>query len=105
MDESPQAGASCDRFAATFDTFYGGKPTLATPWIDRRWSRGRYLRYALTFERLGDLAGRHGLDIGCGSGTYIAEAINRHCFSPQGGASVKRAAIRPFSGRGRTIGR
>jgi len=34
-----------------------------------------FIRYALTFERLGNIEGRRGLDIGCGSGPYIAEAL------------------------------
>ena len=36
-----------------------------------------FLRFAWTFEHLGDLKGKRGLDIGCGSGPYIAEALHR----------------------------
>ncbi len=71
------AGAFFDRFADTFDTFYDGKRSPVMQWIDRRYRHDMFERYALTFERLGDLTGKRGLDIGCGSGPYIAEAIRR----------------------------
>jgi len=46
-------------------------------WIDRRYRHDMFERYSLTFERLGDLTDKVGLDIGCGSGPYVAEAIKR----------------------------
>jgi SAM-dependent methyltransferase len=73
----PQAGAFFDRFAETFDTFYDGKRSPVMQWIDRRVRRDMFERYALTFERLGDITDKRGLDIGCGSGPYVAEAIRR----------------------------
>ena len=72
-----QAGAFFDSFAGTFDTFYDGKRSRLMQWIDRRYRHDMFARYALTFERLGDLSGKRGLDIGCGSGPYVAEAIKR----------------------------
>jgi 2-polyprenyl-3-methyl-5-hydroxy-6-metoxy-1,4-benzoquinol methylase len=36
-----------------------------------------FIRYALTFEALGDLTGATVLDVGCGSGPYIVEAFKR----------------------------
>lgn len=72
-----QAGPFFDRFAETFDTFYDGRRSLMMQWFDRRWRRDMFIRYTMTFERLGDLTGKRGLDIGCGSGPYIAEAIKR----------------------------
>ena len=72
-----KAGVFFDRFADTFDTFYDGKRSPIMQWIDRRYRHDMFERYALTFERLGDLTGQRGLDIGCGSGPYIAEAIRR----------------------------
>src|SRR5262249_19225816 len=66
-----------DSFAETFDTFYDGKRSRVMQWIDRRYRSDMFARYALTFERLGDLAGKRGLDIGCGSGPAVAEAIKR----------------------------
>ncbi|MGD9722107.1 MAG: class I SAM-dependent methyltransferase [Pirellulales bacterium] len=73
----PQAGVFFDRFADTFDTFYDGKRSPVMQWVDRRYRHDMFERYALTFERLGDLTGKRGLDIGCGSGPYMAEALRR----------------------------
>lgn len=73
----PQAGAFFDGFAETFDTFYDGKRSRIMQWVDRRYRHDMFARYALTFERLGDLSGKRGLDIGCGSGPYLAEALKR----------------------------
>ena len=72
-----QAGAFFDSFAETFDTFYDGKRSPVMQWIDRRYRHDMFARFALTFERLGDLHGKRGLDVGCGSGPYVAEAIKR----------------------------
>jgi SAM-dependent methyltransferase len=77
IKESKQAGAFFHDFAESFDTFYDGKRGLLMQWIDRRWRSDMFTRYALTFQRLGDLTGQCGLDIGCGSGHYIAEAFKR----------------------------
>lgn len=72
-----QAGLFFDRFAGTFDTFYEGKRSRIMRRLDLRFRRDMFERYALTFERLADLAGKRGLDIGCGSGPYVAEAVRR----------------------------
>ena len=64
-------------FADTFDTIYDGKRSPLMQWIDRRFRRDMFVRYALTFDLLGDLSGKRILDIGCGSGPYIVEAIRR----------------------------
>jgi len=72
-----RAGAFFDGFAETFDTFYDGRRSPIMQWIDRRYRSDMFARYALTFEKLGDLTGKRGLDIGCGSGPYVAEAIKR----------------------------
>src|SRR5687767_10939559 len=77
MKDSRQAGAFFHDFAETFDTFYDGKRSVMMRWIDRRRRSDMFTRYALTFERLGDLTGQRGLDIGCGSGPYISEALKR----------------------------
>ena len=73
----PQAGAFFDSFAETFDTFYDGKRSPVMQWIDRRYRHDMFERFALTFERLGDLNGKRGVDIGCGSGPYVAESLKR----------------------------
>lgn len=73
----PQAGTFFDSFAETFDTFYDGKRSVVMQWIDRHYRNDMFARYSLTFERLGDLTAKRGLDIGCGSGPYVAEALKR----------------------------
>jgi SAM-dependent methyltransferase len=43
-----------------------------------RWTRQNVrLRFARTFELAGDLRGRSVLDLGCGSGRYLVEALER----------------------------
>lgn len=74
---STQAGTFFDKFAGTFDTFYDGKRSPFMQWVDRKYRHDMFARYAMTFERLGDLKGKRGLDIGCGSGPYVAEALRR----------------------------
>jgi ubiquinone/menaquinone biosynthesis C-methylase UbiE len=77
MTQAQKAGVFFDSFAETFDTFYDGRRSPFMQWIDRRYRSDMFARYAMTFERLGDFNGKRGLDIGCGSGPYIAEAIRR----------------------------
>ena len=77
MNQSHAPGTFFDSFAETFDTFYDGKRNPVMQWIDRRYRHDMFARYALTFERIGDLTGKRGLDIGCGSGPYVAEALKR----------------------------
>jgi ubiquinone/menaquinone biosynthesis C-methylase UbiE len=43
-----------------------------------------FLRYALTFDCLGDLHGKRVLDVGCGSGPYIVEALKRGALQVTG---------------------
>ncbi|HEX4143249.1 MAG TPA: methyltransferase domain-containing protein [Pirellulales bacterium] len=71
------AGNFFHGFADTFDTFYDGKRSPMMQWIDRRFRSDMFIRYELTFSRLGNLAGKRGIDIGCGSGPYVAEALRR----------------------------
>jgi SAM-dependent methyltransferase len=75
--EKDKAGTFFHGFADAFDTFYDGKRSPVMQWIDRRFRSDMFARYSLTFERLGDLTGRRGLDVGCGSGPYVAEALRR----------------------------
>jgi SAM-dependent methyltransferase len=76
-DSQTAAGTFFHGFADTFDTFYDGKRSPVMQWIDRRFRSDMFIRYELTFSRLGDLAGKRGIDIGCGSGPYVAEALRR----------------------------
>ena len=77
MNESKQAGEFFDRFSEIFDTFYEGKRSKWMQWVDRHFRSEIYLRYELTFEAFGDLKQKTVLDIGCGSGVYVMEALRR----------------------------
>jgi len=64
-------------FADVFDTFYDGKRSRVMQWVDRRFRHDMFERYRLTFARLGNLRDKSGIDIGCGSGPYVVEALQR----------------------------
>ena len=66
-----------DSYAHTFNGFYTGRRGRLFRWLDRRFRRDILVRFARTFEGFGDLRGRTVLDIGCGSGPYIIEALKR----------------------------
>jgi 2-polyprenyl-3-methyl-5-hydroxy-6-metoxy-1,4-benzoquinol methylase len=66
-----------DGFAEAFDTIYDNKRNLFMRWVDRRFRSDMFIRFALTFEAFGDLTEKSVLDIGCGSGPYVLEALNR----------------------------
>jgi malonyl-CoA O-methyltransferase len=73
-----------DRFADTFDTLYDEKRGPAMRWVDRTFRSDMFIRFAWTFERMGPLEGKSVLDIGCGSGPYIVEALRRGAASVTG---------------------
>src|SRR5215469_10269645 len=75
MKSSNAAGQFFHGFADTFDTFYDGKRSPVMQWIDRRFRSDMFIRYAWSFERLGPVKGKRGLDVGCGSGPYVIEAL------------------------------
>jgi cyclopropane fatty-acyl-phospholipid synthase-like methyltransferase len=63
--------------ASRWDQIYTdrGHP-LARAWD--RWTRSNVRRrFERTFEIAGDLAGATGLDLGCGTGRYLVEALDR----------------------------
>ena len=66
-----------DNFAVAFDTLYDKKRSPFMQWVDRTYRSDMFLRFALSFEALGDLKGKSVLDIGCGSGPYVIEALRR----------------------------
>jgi len=66
-----------DRFAAEFDTLYDEQRGAFMRWFDRTFRSDMFVRWALTFERLPDMQGKSVLDIGCGSGPYLLEALRR----------------------------
>jgi len=74
MDNS---GSFFNIFADKFDTFYDGKRCPWMQWIDLRFRRDMFVRFAMTFDFLGDLNEKSVLDIGCGSGPYLIEALSR----------------------------
>jgi len=65
-----------DNFAEAFDTIYDRKRNFFMQWMDRRFRRDMFIRFALSFEALSKLEGKTVLDIGCGSGPYVVEALN-----------------------------
>jgi len=75
MTEHDKAAVFFDRFAQTFDTLYEGRRGRLMRCIDRHFRSDIYVRFARTFEVFGDLAGKTVLDIGCGSGVYVIEAL------------------------------
>ena len=77
MDDNKQAGEFFDRFAEIFDTFYEGKRSKWMQWVDRHFRPEIYRRFDLTFETFGDLNGKTVIDIGCGSGVYVMQALRR----------------------------
>jgi len=78
---SSSVGTFFHRYADTFDSLYDGRRTRFMQWVDRRWRSDMFVRFALTFEMLPDLKGKRVLDIGCGSGPYVVEALRRGAAS------------------------
>lgn len=77
MNQEPNAATFFNSFAETFDTIYDQKRNPFMRWVDGKFRSDMFIRYALTFEALGQLNGRTVLDVGCGSGPYVAEAFKR----------------------------
>jgi ubiquinone/menaquinone biosynthesis C-methylase UbiE len=80
MTHSPagsDAARFFDRFAVAFDTIYDGKRNVVMRWVDRHFRSDMFIRFGLTFDSLGDLTGKTLLDVGCGSGPYVVEALRR----------------------------
>ena len=73
-----------DRFATTFDTLYDGRRGPFMRWVDQRFRSDMFVRFAWTFERMGPLQGKTVVDIGCGSGPYLVEALRREAKSVTG---------------------
>ena len=66
-----------DSFAPAFDTLYDKKRGAFMRWVDENYRSDMFVRFQLSFERLGDLQGKTVADIGCGSGPYVIEALRR----------------------------
>jgi ubiquinone/menaquinone biosynthesis C-methylase UbiE len=72
-----QAAKFFDSFANVFDTFYDERRSPFMRWVDQHFRSDMLIRFVRTFEALGNLTGRTVVDIGCGSGPYVVEALNR----------------------------
>src|SRR5262245_12363747 len=77
MSDQTDSAKFFDGFAIAFDTIYDGKRNSLMQWVDQHFRSDMFIRYALTFQTLGALSGKSVLDIGCGSGPYILEALKR----------------------------
>lgn len=77
MNQENNAATFFNSFADTFDTIYDQKRNPFMRWVDGKFRSDMFIRYALTFEALQHLRGSTVVDIGCGSGPYIAEAFRR----------------------------
>jgi ubiquinone/menaquinone biosynthesis C-methylase UbiE len=77
MRYEPNAATFFNGFAETFDTIYDQKRNSFMRWVDCTFRSDMFIRYALTFETLGDLKTSTVLDVGCGSGPYVIEAFKR----------------------------
>jgi ubiquinone/menaquinone biosynthesis C-methylase UbiE len=74
-EHSHKVGRYFDKAAPVFDTFYDYKRSAFMQWVDRKFRSDVFERYRLTFEDLQPLADKSVLDIGCGSGPYLVEAM------------------------------
>jgi ubiquinone/menaquinone biosynthesis C-methylase UbiE len=77
MSQESDAARFFDSFADAFDSIYDGKRNFLMRSVDRHLRSDMFIRFALTFEAFGDLNGKTVLDIGCGSGPYVVEALHR----------------------------
>lgn len=72
-----EASRFFDRFAVTFDSFYDGKRNKIMQKIDQIFRKDIFIRFALTFQNIEDIQNRTILDVGCGSGVYMFEALKK----------------------------
>jgi len=77
MRAETNAAKFFDGFAETFDTIYDNKRNAIMQWVDWHFRSDMFMRFALTFNALGSLKDKTVLDIGCGSGPYVLEALHR----------------------------
>jgi SAM-dependent methyltransferase len=60
-----------------FDSIYETERSGLMAWLNRKLRASVRKRFLLAFELLGDLSGKSVLDVGCGSGRYMFEAVRR----------------------------
>ena len=93
MDKrNPGAIDYFDRRIDDFDSIYNAEKGGLRGWIDRTLRASVRQRLTLAFEKLGDLHGKSVLDIGCGTGRYMFEAV-RHGSSDVIGIDAAVGAI------------
>jgi SAM-dependent methyltransferase len=69
--------STASRFVDACQPLHDRRLTPLLLWHERRHRQELFERFALTFERLGDVTGKRGLDVGCGAGQYLLEALRR----------------------------
>jgi ubiquinone/menaquinone biosynthesis C-methylase UbiE len=73
-DSGPEIGSYFDRTAKTFDGLYSpGGQNAVMRWVNSRFRRDIAERFLLTMEHVRRTAPESVLDVGCGSGRYIAQ--------------------------------
>jgi cyclopropane fatty-acyl-phospholipid synthase-like methyltransferase len=77
MLDRPDAAMFFNGFAEHFNTIYDGRRNAFMRWMDVVFRKDMFVRFRLTFEEMEVLRGKTLLDIGCGSGPYVAEALHR----------------------------
>ncbi len=60
-----------------FDSIYDTSRTGFMAWLDKKLRASVRERFDLAFDLLGDMTGKSVLDIGCGTGRYMFEAVRR----------------------------
>jgi 2-polyprenyl-3-methyl-5-hydroxy-6-metoxy-1,4-benzoquinol methylase len=76
-ERNPGAINYFDRRIDNFDDIYKRDRKGMMAWLDKTLRASVRERFDLAFELLGDMTGKSVIDIGCGSGRYMFEAVQR----------------------------
>ncbi|MBN2189528.1 MAG: class I SAM-dependent methyltransferase [Chitinispirillaceae bacterium] len=63
----------------SFDAIYSHRKGRLGKWLDRTFRKDMYERYEYTLASAEPVENRDFLDVGCGTGRYIFELVNRGC--------------------------
>jgi cyclopropane fatty-acyl-phospholipid synthase-like methyltransferase len=78
MDKrNPGAIDYFDKRIDDFDSIYNVEHRGLRGWLDKTLRASVRRRFSLAFEKLNDLRGKSVLDIGCGTGRYMFEAVKQ----------------------------